>query len=329
MKNSLTAFLFCFVLYSVHAQDPFAKSYYFSPLSLNPSFAGSTGAGRMILTFNDQVPSASDGSGFVTGGFGYDQFLNKIKAGIGINYRFSDDNSWDNQSRGALSRNRVDFTYAQHFQLFDNRLVVVPSFDLGYVHESLDLNKFPTPYIDPANPITAYGPFRSSYKNAADLGGGVLVYTKRMIAGFSVSHVNQPVLGELSPWQRIYAFHMSYTVGNTDLLNPGWYVVPNFVFNYMDLPSEYPSRHLVVPGVMIGYQHFSLGMSYVQEQTLNFMLGLRSAYFSIGYGYDMPQDRFSGMAGMSPNGIHKISLQANLFTRHKLDSFLAAPLWLF
>jgi len=336
MKKSLIAFVLLLIILSVRAQSSLFTPNFFSPLSLNPSFAGSTGAGRMTFTFQDQFPSTGN-SGSVNSGFGYDQYIGKIKAGIGIQYQYGDNNGWGNWNRGVMSTHRLDFVYAQHFQLFDNQLTIVPSVDFGYIHESIDMSKIAPVYIDPVFlPSSLIRPFASSDQNVFDLSGGLLVHTKRLIAGFSMSHLAQPVIGDVSPaglesapLMRIYTFHMSYTFGNISEPNRGWYAAPGFILKYHAYPDN-PNMvyHVLVPGVTVGYKSLSVGCAYVQEESFEFTAGFRNKHFSVGYSYDL-MNPGSSVNSEYASGIHKLSLRVNLFGKNKPDSFLAAPAWLF
>jgi type IX secretion system PorP/SprF family membrane protein len=82
MKRIKLIIALIFVFSLGKSQDPQLSQFYSAPLYLAPSFAGSTGGGRIISNFRDQWPQIS--STYITYAFSVDSYIDKYKSGIGL-----------------------------------------------------------------------------------------------------------------------------------------------------------------------------------------------------------------------------------------------------
>ena len=117
MKKIFVFFAFMFGFLVVDAQDPIFLNTNHSLLYLNPSFAGSNGGIRNQLSYRNQWPNLS--GNFVTYLNSFDAYIKPLNAGIAVSYLH------DDIARGLLKTNRINLVYAQHFNLFENKLKIV------------------------------------------------------------------------------------------------------------------------------------------------------------------------------------------------------------
>jgi type IX secretion system PorP/SprF family membrane protein len=301
------------VFQNASAQDATYSQFQGVPLYLNPSFAGSTGAGRVNLNYRNMWPSLS--GNYVDYNLGYDQYFHALRGGVGVNLQ------QDIQGGGAFHMAKVDVSYAPHFQFFDNKIAVVPSIDLAYIQNSVDFSKLNFGNaIDPRRGFvyqSAMTP-ENATKNTGDLSAGLLAYSTRFSAGFSVFHLTQPDVGVMgnSPLPVKYTFHGSYTFGATDLLNNGVSITPSFVC------QRQQSMNVFIPAVTLVYKHVSVGLAYRTDDAAIGMIGFRSKRILVGYSYDYT---ISTLRMNSTGGAHELSLSWLFGFKHRPENFIVFP----
>src|SRR4051812_5611134 len=106
MKKLFTFFTLLFTIAS-HAQDPAFSQPQFTPLLINPAFAGSLACGRADVGYRLQWPKLS--GSYQTFNASYDQYFRA--GGVGFNYMH------DNQGKGTLLTDRAEIDYAPYIAL--------------------------------------------------------------------------------------------------------------------------------------------------------------------------------------------------------------------
>lgn len=104
LKKIFAFNLTLFAFTCVYSQDPIFSQYFLNPLDLNPALAGSIDDPRLFLRYRNQWPSF--GSTFVTYQASYDQYVEKMNGGLGVNL------IRDNIAGDVISNTKVDLLYS-------------------------------------------------------------------------------------------------------------------------------------------------------------------------------------------------------------------------
>ncbi|MBI3510378.1 MAG: PorP/SprF family type IX secretion system membrane protein [Bacteroidetes bacterium] len=299
-------FLFFFPALVANAQDVNFSSPSVDQQFLNPAFAGSLACGHADAGLRLQWPKMS--GKYTTAYTSYDQYF-KFGA-IGFNQLH------DSEGKGFYVTDRYDFTYSGYIPLLKDssgkgKLVIQPAFSFGYLSNKVDWNKMVNPdVIDPRNgfpsPVTTE-PIQTSKTNV-DLSGGILIYSKIFLAGFSACHITRPDIGFLAPapLNRRYVAHVSVN-GNLLLSqNISLPVTLTFIF------SQQSGINTWLLNSTFGISKFQFGFGYRVNDALLFSLGYKGEQMRIGYTYDLTTGELKGITG----GAHEIHLGI-LFSKKK------------
>jgi type IX secretion system PorP/SprF family membrane protein len=271
------------VLFDAKSQDPFILNSNQSLIYLNPSFAGSNGLVRNQFSYRNQWPELL--YPFVTYVNSFDAYVKPLRAGLAFSF------SSDDQMNGTLKTNVYSLAYAQHLNLFDKKLKVIPSVQFGYGRKILDVNNLT--FGDAVDP--RYGYIWNSQQTAPqplktyfDLSAGLLLnYKKNLYIGTSFFHINQPDQGLLGNWRIPFRFvtHASYTFHFSEktLLQ---------LFYKVEVQQKFYSHQFAMN--MLIKNHVIAGLGYSSPYTPCINLGYRSNWFSIQLGYDVMVSEFAG-----------------------------------
>jgi len=186
MKRLIIVLIFISNAFKVCAQDALFVNNHQSLVYLNPSFAGSNGFVRNQFSYRNQWPNIS--GTYVTHNNSFDAYINKIKGGISLSV-FRDD-----QARGTLRKDGINIGYAHYINLFDNKLKIIPSLQIGYYSQALDKGRLN--FGDPINMrsgiIWTSSNTPISRKDYYDISSGILINSRNSFFGVSVFHINQP-----------------------------------------------------------------------------------------------------------------------------------------
>ena len=146
MTTRLTVFLLIILGINqiARAQDPQFSQFYANPLYLNPAFAGSEQCPRAHINYRNQWPAL--GSTYVTYSASYDQHVDWLEGGVGINIIN------DVQGDGAINTFYANLMYAYTFKI-NRKFYLKAAFEASYIYKSMDWDfTFP----DQIHPL--YGP---------------------------------------------------------------------------------------------------------------------------------------------------------------------------
>lgn len=299
------------------AQDPEFSQYHSSALWLNPAYAGASGQATASAGFRDQWPKLS--ASFLTWNAGYDQYFAKLHGGLGLSLNF------DNAGNGVLQTSSANLAYSFRIEPVKGKLVVCPAVQVGLVSKfynfaTLDFGDM----LDPRRGFVYNADdLQSARVTGLDLGAGVLAYTQRFYAGFSMAHLNEP--------------HVSYS-GSSRL--PAKLMVQAGA-TLGQLPGSYENKCSVAPqvaylrqaqfnqtmaGLTARFAHYLLGASYRFGDAVIAQIGFENKLFRAGYSYDYT---VSSLDNKNTGGSHELSLQFHLFGSKKPEGFLAAPVTAF
>jgi len=289
MKRRLTVLLFIFIGIGqfAKAQDPIFSQFFANPMYLNPAFAGSEQCPRVNLTYRNQWPAL--GSTYLTYSASYDQHVDWLEGGVGINLIN------DVQGDGAINTFYANFMYAYTFQI-NRSLFIKGGFQASYIYKSLDWDfTFP----DQIHPL--YGPIYPTKEDYVatdvnrgffDFSMGILGYTENHYFGIAVHHLTQPIESYRENSDaflpRKYTLHYGtkIPIAMRGFKKDEIYISPNIVyqrqqdfeqFNY----GFYFSRKSIVGGFWLRqnfafhYDSFIMMLGFIQDQ------------FKFSYSYDL------------------------------------------
>ena len=193
---------------NLYAQDPIFTQFYSNPVYLNPAFAGSNKCPRIVSNFRNQWPGFS--GDFITTSLTYDQYVDKIKGGLGI-ILMSD------QVAKTLKSNEASFVYSYH-QHLSRKFTLNFGIQGTYISKSVDRSNLT--FGDMIHPRRGFVLSTQDVINYApvdifDFSAGILGYTDKFYVGFATHHLTEPSFSYIS-------------TNNTSFLNRRYTVYYNF-----------------------------------------------------------------------------------------------------
>lgn len=304
------SFLLTFFCLSCCAQDPEFSQFFSNPLYYNPAFAGVKIGPRFIFNFRDQWPSLNEA--YVSYSASYDQFIDKIRSGIGFNV------VGDNAGNGIYNSYTADAMYSYQIRVSENFNINM-ALEGGYFEKTLNWGEAVfADQLDPANPenigTTSETPPLNTKVAGPDFGAGILAYSKKFYFGFSAQHL-------ITPNEAFYTTDPTGTIPRRFMGNIGWetsskndlphsfFFSPNLIYLYQQGASQLNA------GAYFGVTPLYIGFYYRDDfknpDAFILLVGVTEGIFRIGYSYDIT---LSGLAGYT-GGAHEISLIINLADR--------------
>lgn len=287
MKILFTTFLVLIHFFScnkTNAQDPHFTQFYVSPLYTNTANAGTAQLdGKQAARFGLQLRN-DNASNLNQLNFSYDQYINKIHGGIGLNYFSSD------SANGKVKNNNIGITYAYHLILNKKRNLQLNSAfgaEINFVNYAKDYFKKDTilVFFGPTSPQYQYA---LSYPNAH---AGLLLTSNKFTLGLSIHNLIQPnVSPSKSPDQIIT---VRFTVNGAYLFQFSKFsITPMFQIQKQRTMENYTFKDLSL-NVNAKYKMFVLGIGYrnyyYKQHTINSInsnLGINIKNIKVIYSID-------------------------------------------
>ena len=311
LRLRLTVVITFFSIIHCFGQDPEFSQFYSNPLYYNPAFTGVKVGPRIILNFRDQWPSLN--AAFVSYSASYDQFIEKIRSGIGVNV------VEDDAGGGIYHSFSADLMYSYQIQVSDNFNINI-ALDGGYFQRSLDWGS--TVFADQLNPLTPYNVGATSEPEplvtkatGADFGAGFLAYSQHFYFGAGVNHLFTPNEGFLNNdptalIPRRISANLGWEVSSKRDISHNTFFSPNLIFLQQD------GQNQLNAGAYFGITPLYIGFYYREAFTnpdaVILLVGFTQGIFKIGYSYDIT---VSGLAG-NTGGAHELSLIINFADRN-------------
>lgn len=310
LKKGLIATLLGMVLTTTmaNAQDVGFSQFYANPLYLNPAFAGSVIAPRLSLTYRGQWPGLV--SPFTTVSVSYDQYVNDLHGGIGV--QVLTDRVGDH---GALSTNMLGVMYAFRFRVARD-VHISAGLQASLVNNHLrwdDYLRFPDQIDEQLgfSYVTNAQRPENTNKWSADFNAGVLVFSSKWYAGAAVAHLTQPNQAFFSE----DPVAMKITVHGGGLINVAEeerrqsslglgtpIISPNLVYQYQG------GMHYFNYGLYLDWMPFMVGVWFrngmENADAFIFMAGIQQDYFKVGYSYDVTVSKLAN----STAGAHEVTV---------------------
>ena len=299
---------------NLYAQDPIFTQFYSNPVYLNPAFAGSNKCPRIVSNFRNQWPGFS--GDFITTSLTYDQYVDKIKGGLGI-ILMSD------QVAKTLKSNEASFVYSYH-QHLSRKFTLNFGIQGTYISKSVDRSNLT--FGDMIHPRRGFVLSTQDVINYApvdifDFSAGILGYTDKFYVGFATHHLTEPSFSYIS-------------TNNTSFLNRRYtaHAGTEISLNSKSLFSE--EEKSLSPSVLFIKQgdfqqlnfglyyrkgNYVLGAWYREGDSFIVTAGMNTKLLRIGYSYDLTTSQL----GVYSGGSHEISIALKLYCAPKKKSLRA------
>lgn len=309
--------IFCCTTRSM-CQDPVYSQFFNAHLQLNAALAGNTVSPLIQLNYRNQWPAL--GNIYSTYSVSYDQYISKIKSGIGIVLLT------DNAGDGTLRTTGLTGFYSYRLKM-NKDTYIKGGIEAGFINLGLDLNKLQFgDAIDPAlGPISPGGiPFPSqetfqgeTSKNYLNIGAGVVLYNPKYYIGLGLKNLNTPDISFLENRNggdnssSSLPVRISLHGGTQILIRKGnkntdpTFISPNVMFlrqsgyNQLNV-GAYLSVDKVQGGLW--YRH-----SLYNGDALITSFGVKKDFFKITYSFDLTLSQLSIRQG----GSHEIGIVLN------------------
>lgn len=286
-----------------YSQDAEFSQYIFNPVYLNPAFAGSAGGPRFIFNYRNQWPALNKAYNMYT--VSYDQHINSINSGIGFQLLS------DNQANGLYRQTGFSANYNYLLRISDKTGLRI-GLKAGLQQYRIDWASllFADQFDQStAIPVTTTGEQLPSFtkKTLVDIGGGLLLYSKKFYIGFGVKHINQPNLTLYSSSRSALPIRFLTNIGVEikTKRNGRTYISPNLMYAKQGTFNQIQGHLLIYRGPVIG----GMGLRYASQNTdaLVFYLGMKTGVFRTVYSYDNTYSNLRGKTG----GAHELSVSLN------------------
>ncbi len=278
------------------AQDAPFSQFYANQLYLNPALAGSARCPRISLNYRNQWPGIP--STYVTYSAGYDQYVNALSGGVGIQAYH------DRAGTGIIQTNSVSGMYAYQLAI-DRNVSLKAGFQTTFYNKSIDWSQLTFGdmidarygFIYPTGEVPIEAPV-----NKLDFSAGALLFTDKFYLGFATHHLTQPdesfFKSTESKLPRKYTAHAGALIP-LDKDNPeDGGISPNIIYQRQ---GEFNHLNL---GLYLNKGPITGGVWYRWNDALIFLVGLYTDQFRFGYSYDVT---VSGL-GTQTLGSHEISV---------------------
>ncbi|MGE5425085.1 MAG: type IX secretion system membrane protein PorP/SprF [Syntrophothermus sp.] len=285
-------------------QDPEFSQFYGNPLYLNPALTGATICPRLIGNFRDQWPSI--GGAFVTYSVSYDQYVDFLHGGLGVNIVA------DRTGKGNLNTTTFSLLYAYKFNV-TSKLSASGAVEVGYYQRHLAFENLTfEDMIDPRSgfvlPTSEKAPDNSTV-GVPDFSAGIAIgYDEKYYGGVAVAHLTQPKNGFYN--DNVSTLPMKITVHGGAIFSlkqdgfgddREFSLSPNILYQQQDNFQQLNLGLYLTIDPFVGglwYRH-----AFENADAVIPFLGIHFQNLRVGYSYDYTVSRLKGATG----GAHEIS----------------------
>jgi type IX secretion system PorP/SprF family membrane protein len=192
----------------------------------------------------------------------------------------------DNANEGTLKTDRINVSYAAHFEIAD-KLVLRVGATGGYVNRKVDWDKLTFgDLIDPRYGYV-YPAMQSkppSTKAFFDCGIGIVGYMKNVYAGVAIDHLNQPDVSFISEGAR-------EGLSSKLMVNVGGYIPLGDSSKMISINPDiiYQKQNdydLTITSVTIRLKYILLGGGFRGDNNTMLLIGFENKFLRICYSYD-------------------------------------------
>jgi type IX secretion system PorP/SprF family membrane protein len=293
-----TAFMVIYTSNTAVAQDPEFSQFYSNPVYLNPALTGTEPSGRIGINFRNQW--AGIDQPFRTFSASYDTYAKNISGGLGIQFVN------DGAGQGTYHSNSISGIYSYHI-VRNRKYRLNVGAKAGYSETSINWDEMTfADMIDPGQGFIHTSSEQQPMKSRGylDLSAGAFVYSSKMFAGVSLSHLHEPITTLVGNYKlaRRYTFHGGTNIKMGDKFNGTYTLSPNILYTKQ---GEFEQLNL---GMYMHSGVITAGVWYRSTDAIILLFGVKTSKFSVGYSYDMTTSRLT----MASGGSHEISFTIKL-----------------
>lgn len=315
--------------------------FYSVPMYINPAFAGSRHANRVMLHNRFQWYN-QPGNFFPQTFFSFDTYSTKYKSGVGTSLLY------DSQGDGAVKNLWLNVTYAYELRINNNNTI---RFGLqgGIIQKSLNYGALPSDYISGQGFPEGIN-YASPPQIRPDVTAGLLYFGKRFYASVAAGHLNRPNFkftnsgtGDIMPIKLEatigYKIPLVLNTGAAGLhsgnpimmsLTPTMTYKKQSTNDQIDIGLYWAYKWLIA-GVWyrgIPFKQFQRGVqagnpaqSIQNNESVVFLLGASYMGFGIGYSYDLTVST----QGPQTGGSHEFNLSYVFRTKNTKKPIKSLP----
>lgn len=293
-------FLAVFVLISgvsLAQNDPSITNYMFTPMTMNPAFAGQKKAINALLLVREQWVGFNEAPS--TQMINFDTKIDKL-GGIGF----------------SVLNEKLGFEQALSFNMiYSNKIIINDNSGLsvggafGMMNKSLDGSK-----LRYEVPVDNHGVFDKESQFAVNFDLGVLYSMKDLRVGLSSTHLlNSKGSSTIFKVPRHFYGFADYVVKASSRMD----IIPSVLLKGSPVRQQVEISSLVVMD-----NRYWCGLAYRSGDAASLLLGLNFLdHYSFGYSYDM---NIAGVKGYS-SGSHEIFVRFNMMKPEKPYMFYKSP----
>ena len=293
----------------LQAQDPAFSQFYANQLYLNPALAGSARCPRVILNYRNQWPGLT--SNYVTYSASYDQYVDAISGGIGLQAYH------DRAGSAVIQTNHISGMYAYQLAI-DRNISIKAGFQATYYQKAIDWSQLTFGDMIDARYGFIYNTMETPIEapvNKLDFSAGFLAFTQTLYFGFAAHHLTEPdesfFKNTESKLPRKYTAHGGALIPLNKENPEDGSISPNIIYQRQ---GEFDQLNL---GLYVNKGPITGGVWYRWNDALIFLVGLYTEAFRFGYSYDVTTSPLSTQT----LGSHEISVTMMFPCRQKRRKF--------
>jgi len=304
--------VFCTI---VRAQDPIFSQFYAAPFQINPAFVGNTYAPKISINYRDQWPGFN--RAYQTASITVEQYVPAARRGFALNI------TSDAAGDGIFKTNSLSGFYSYRLKVGD-KFFFKWGMEASIVQAKLDWDKLVfTDQIDAffgstdnlGNPNMSFETVPENLQNTYfDVSTGLIAYTQRWYAGFSLKHITTPdnryITSESSLVDGL-PVRTTFNVGSQFDLSFGnkkikkAFISPNVIYTKQGEFSQLNVGAFAKVGRIFAGAWFR--HSNTNSDAPIFLVGVEEGILKVGYSYDYTISSLANETG----GSHEFSVVFN------------------
>jgi len=300
---------------TIRAQDPVFSQFYAAAFQINPAFVGNTYAPKISLNYRDQWPGFN--KAYQTTSVTFEQYIPAASSGFGLNL------TSDAAGDGIFNTNSISGFYSYRLKVGE-KFFFKWGMEASIVQSKLDWNRLVfTDQIDAffgandnlgnPNPSVETPPdeLRKSY---VDVSTGLIAYTSKWYAGFSLKHITTPDNRYLTSQTSLVnglPVRSTFNIGSQFELFVGnkkikrAFISPNVIYTRQGDFSQFNIGAFAKVGKLFAGAWFR--HSNTNSDAPIFLIGVEEGILKVGYSYDYTISALANETG----GSHEISVVFN------------------
>lgn len=288
-------------IFSFSQQVEFSQ-FYSAPIHLNPALSGISHGPRLAMTYRNQWPELTAGpnGGFTTYAVSYDQHIEAIQGGIGLQFIS------DRIANDKIVDNSISLSYAYQLRIKDK---VGIKLGIGGIYKHRYINFYDLTFLDQINPITGFyqttgipnltnEPAPAQFnKNIFNANAGVVLFTEKYYGGLAFSNLipeKDYYSGKTNRLRMAAHAGALFKMGKNPY-NKKFYIAPQALYVYQN------QFHQITLGSMVGYDFVYLSLwgrhNIKNMESVIVGVGFKKSIIRFGYSYDINVSPLKGTKG--------------------------------